>query len=533
MRKCPEGKEGEKSTKGVSGFHGAKRTREPTKCRGQFAKSRGSAQPPGLVPSTQSRCGIRCDDPLPRMLRVLLLLLTLALLVSEAQCAANLPPGTRFIMSHFGADGGGGDERLYISISPDGVNWTALNNGQPVWQPAGWAPFGNVVRDPSIIFANGFYWVVFTSGNYGHHASFGLVKSADLVNWTFVQEVLMSVPFTNDPLTWSPIFYHDLETGVHVFVAFSRINGSQYNLIPDMTIYELHPMNFDFTSWSVPEKLKLPFANTNEFYVWREGPTYHAIYVVFPGGYWVHSTASSLTGVWTGTQNLGRNSMEGGMMLRRPEGGYRFYVEPGNGGTPPGFVFFDLDETMTPLTHAQPLKATVPMRNGKMIAAPNTTTYSQWQQLFLADLPADQQRPESDPDQDGQINLHEFANGAHPKLSSQYGLPTPVFSSRRQEGKLRAVRYRRLMSAANVSRAFEASHDLKTWEDQQFSSSSRTLFTDGTETWDSFDGYSGDPSLTRFARLRVTLLNPLAPLLEPAAVRRPPPSRPRLRASRR
>jgi hypothetical protein len=75
-------------------------------------------------------------------------------------------------MSHFGGNDGGGIEKLYISVSPDGINWEALNGGNPVWEPAGWAPFQNVVRDPSIVYANGYYWVAYTSGNYGKGASF-------------------------------------------------------------------------------------------------------------------------------------------------------------------------------------------------------------------------------------------------------------------------------------------------------------------------------------------------------------------------
>ena len=49
-----------------------------------------------------------------------------------------VPAGSRFVMSHFKSNNLGGDERLYISVSPDALNWTALNNGNPVWQPVGW-----------------------------------------------------------------------------------------------------------------------------------------------------------------------------------------------------------------------------------------------------------------------------------------------------------------------------------------------------------------------------------------------------------
>ncbi len=105
-----------------------------------------------------------------------------------------VPAGSRFVMSHFKSNNHGGDERLYISVSPDALNWTALNGGNPVWQPVGWAGFENVVRDPAIIFNSGYYWVAYTSGHYGRHASFGLVKSTDLLNWTLVGEIACVLP---------------------------------------------------------------------------------------------------------------------------------------------------------------------------------------------------------------------------------------------------------------------------------------------------------------------------------------------------
>jgi len=79
---------------------------------------------------------------------------------------------------------------FYISTSTDGLTWQA-----PKWWRSRLATgrigpaFNNVVRDPAIIFDNGWYWVAYTSGNYGQHQSFGLVKSTDLTNWQYVDEV--------------------------------------------------------------------------------------------------------------------------------------------------------------------------------------------------------------------------------------------------------------------------------------------------------------------------------------------------------
>ncbi|HWB60842.1 MAG TPA: hypothetical protein VG733_15200, partial [Chthoniobacteraceae bacterium] len=98
--------------------------------------------------------------------RILWLCCMLASGLLRAQ-TAELPAGTKYVMSHFKANGSGGDQRLYISISQDGLTWTALNNGNPVWQPADYNPASSTVRDPAIIYNNGFWWVAYTSGNYG------------------------------------------------------------------------------------------------------------------------------------------------------------------------------------------------------------------------------------------------------------------------------------------------------------------------------------------------------------------------------
>jgi hypothetical protein len=310
----------------------------------------------------------------PRMkLTLLLLCLLVSATVARAQ-TAQLPPGTQYVMSHFKADGGGGDERLYISISPDGLRWTALNNGNPVWQPANWAPFSNVVRDPSIIFNNGFWWVAYTSGTYGHHASFGLVKSPDLINWTFVGEIDATIPgaaaqygASYDPLTWNPVFYSDSDGSVHVFVNISPINGSQYNPTPKMNPYELHPANNDWTQWSAPALVGLQDGDTNEFYVWKTGATYNAIFVNFNNGSaWTYATSSSLLTGWQDVRSIGFNNWEGGMIIPQSDSSGRLYLEPGNGAPTPGYQWCESYDNLVSFSAQHLVNSDVPMRNGKM-----------------------------------------------------------------------------------------------------------------------------------------------------------------------
>ncbi|HET6408144.1 MAG TPA: hypothetical protein VFG14_09710, partial [Chthoniobacteraceae bacterium] len=186
------------------------------------------------------------------MARSTLLFLCVVLTVTGPIAAQTLPAEARFVMSHFKANAGGGDERLFVSWSPDGLNWTCLNNGLPVWQPPGWEGFWNVVRDPSIIFANGYYWVAYTAGNYGKGAKFGLVKSTDLVNWEFVASVDVTLPGATDQLTWNPVFFEDGDGSIHATIAISPVGGSQYNCVPYMRVHEIHPVSPDWSTWSTP-----------------------------------------------------------------------------------------------------------------------------------------------------------------------------------------------------------------------------------------------------------------------------------------
>lgn len=287
---------------------------------------------------------------------------------------ARLPAGTKYVMSFFKANSGGGDERLYISISPDGLNWTTLNNGNPVYQPANWQPFYNVVRDPSIIYNCGFWWVAYTSGNYGNHASFGLVKSPDLINWTFVGEINATIPgaaaqygASYDPLTWNPVFYRDSDGSVHVFVNISPINGSEYNPTPTMNPYELHPASKDWSQWSAPALVSLQDGDTNEFYVWKTGAVYNAIFVNFNNGSaWTYATSNNLLTGWTDVRSIGFNNQEGGMIIPQASGADRLYLEPGNTAPTPGYQWCDSFDQLTTFTAQQPVNSDVPAQNGKM-----------------------------------------------------------------------------------------------------------------------------------------------------------------------
>ncbi len=418
----------------------------------------------------------------------------------------SLPAGTRFIMSHFGANTSGGDERLFISISPDGLNWTTLNNGQPVWQPVGWAQFMNVVRDPSIVYKNGFFWVAYTSGNYGRHASFGLVKSSDLLNWTFVQEVNTTIPGATDPITWGPFFFKDADESVHLFVSITPTGGNLYGPNSGMHTYKLQPLNADFTQWSAPVSVQVPVSITNEFWVWREGETYHAIYVDFAtpnvAGSYFHATSNNLVTGWGNQRFLGWGSYEGGFVLKNPTTGYRFYIEPGNGAVT-GYQYVDYNDAFSSFGPVTVVNSTIPFRSGKVIAAPDTISFQNWTSQTLSSAPANDKLPLADADFDSINNLMECAMGTGPLNHS-----LKSFTRFNDATGAMRFRYTRSPSLSNVTLSLDSySDDEEGWQIAQSTMSlrSNTLMSDGRELleWAEIPAVPARPK--HLLRLRATL----------------------------
>lgn len=440
-------------------------------------------------------------------MRLVLLLIIFSLAAARAQMPV-IPDGARFIMAHFGGNFGGGDERLYISHSPDGLNWTAINNGLPVYEPPNFSPFNNVLRDPSIIFANGFYWVAYTSGNYGRHASFGLLRSADLLSWTRLGEVSTALPGQTDPITWGPFFYEDGDGSIHLFVSISPIGGAQYNPFPLMRTYEMHPLDAAFSRWSTPVPVQLPTSNTNEFWVWKEGDLYHAVYVDFTesGLPNVHVTSHDLITGWGGRQILGYPSQEGGFVLPKPTGGYRLYLEPGNGNASiiPGYKTCDFDDAFTAATPQVRVTATVPMRNGKPARARGTMSFGAWQAEKLGALPIAERAPTADPDHDGLANLLECALDSDPLAPAPPTVSTFMRSA--AGGMFGGVRFRKMGQFGDVTAAGQSTGALGSWAAGVVESV--TLMSDGMERVQVRGSLSLAAEPAQFFRVSVSLAAP-------------------------
>lgn len=103
-----------------------------------------------------------------------------------------------------------GQDGIFLAASDDGLVFTALNNDRPVMKPANW-PGQNLTRDPSIVFRDGKFRAVWTSGWKGPF--FGYAESSDLIHWSEpvkVRPFPESLPKEGQPRNvWAPEIHWD------------------------------------------------------------------------------------------------------------------------------------------------------------------------------------------------------------------------------------------------------------------------------------------------------------------------------------
>ncbi|MFZ2644265.1 MAG: family 43 glycosylhydrolase [Verrucomicrobiia bacterium] len=105
---------------------------------------------------------------------------------------------------------GNGEAGTYLAWSEDGLHFQPLNDDKPIFPPAPW-PEQNLTRDPSIIYHDGRFHAVWTTGWKGR--VFGYAESADLVHWSEplkVQSFPDAVPAEDQPRNvWAPEIHWD------------------------------------------------------------------------------------------------------------------------------------------------------------------------------------------------------------------------------------------------------------------------------------------------------------------------------------
>ena len=111
-----------------------------------------------------------------------------------------------FLLSYFRSNGETG---VFLAASEDGRMFKDLNDGRAVFAPPAWEG-QNLTRDPSIVYRDGLFQMVWTSSWVG--TCFGAATSPDLKKWSEPRRVQ---PFRNWPAndqpanTWAPEVHWD------------------------------------------------------------------------------------------------------------------------------------------------------------------------------------------------------------------------------------------------------------------------------------------------------------------------------------
>ncbi len=150
-----------------------------------------------------------------------------------------------FVFSYFLDNGEAG---VYLATSDDGLIYKSVNAGKPVMCPPDWSG-QNITRDPSIIYHDGLFHMVWTTQWHGD--IFGYSSSPDLKEWS--QAKIIS-PFAADsdlyPLNvWAPELHFDPVRG-DFFIIFSSTIQKKGNPVStektrDNRLYIVRTVNFE------------------------------------------------------------------------------------------------------------------------------------------------------------------------------------------------------------------------------------------------------------------------------------------------
>ena len=140
---------------------------------------------------------------------------------------------THYLFAYFTGESSANGEQIYFADSKDGLNWSALNLGEPVIT-SGLGEKG--LRDPFIIRApegDKFYLIatdlkINGNGNWGNAQTKGsksimVWESTDLVNWG--EQRMVKVADEAAGCTWAPEAFYDEETGEYIVFWASMIDN--------------------------------------------------------------------------------------------------------------------------------------------------------------------------------------------------------------------------------------------------------------------------------------------------------------------
>ena len=143
--------------------------------------------------------------------------------VIQSACVVSVEAADEvFLFSFFKDNGQAG---AFLAGSTDGLTFQELNDGEPILSPPQWEG-QNLTRDPSIIYHDGLFRMVWTTSWRGR--CFGAAVSPDLKHWS---EPVQVRPFENWPAddapgnTWAPEVHWDPVQGDYAILWSSATAG--------------------------------------------------------------------------------------------------------------------------------------------------------------------------------------------------------------------------------------------------------------------------------------------------------------------
>lgn len=224
---------------------------------------------------------------------------------------------------------------LFLLASNNGVDFQLI--------PSSYTPTaGHVVRDPSIVRIGSTLWLAHTNESFAPGHTFDIAKSEDGgATWSFVTEVECSsiVGDNDDSNTWAPEWFVDVDGSVHVIVSLKGTSSTQ-----GFSLYEVHPTNAGFTTWSAPDELlnvsgsQVAF-NIIDAFIVKRGSTYFLWYKASNDGTIQYASSAALltgytvqtSGNWAGfaaaDPDNGITKKEGPALIALPDGTWLIYLD--------------------------------------------------------------------------------------------------------------------------------------------------------------------------------------------------------------
>ena len=153
---------------------------------------------------------------------------------------------------------GNGERGVYLAASRDGLRFERLAGGKAVLNAPAWRG-ENLTRDPSILFHNGVFHMVWTTG--WNTRSFGYARSRDLVRWSKPRKIAIWGARRDVRNTWAPELHWDAVEGEYLIVWSSTTKAEL-----DDKDGTGNPHGYDHRSYATRTRDFVRFSEPRRFY---------------------------------------------------------------------------------------------------------------------------------------------------------------------------------------------------------------------------------------------------------------------------